>query len=252
MAMPRPMQKNIVMIILFGLLVFLPAPDMYAVSWQSDLEGALDSAKSSGEPIMVDFYTDWCHWCKKMDSDTYSDSRVNELAGDFICVQVDAERSPDLAQKYSVRGYPTVVFLDSAGQVMQNVTGYRGPDAFVGVMEGVLRTAESKRPKPEKKAADSVPAKTPVEPRKSAAVKEGGIKANIRETMHDLQKKLKKMRNNNMELNGIVYDKERPRAIINDTIVKVGDTIEGAKVVRIEKSAVVLSLRDKVINLKLD
>ena len=246
------MQKSIAITILFALLVSLSALDIYAVSWQSDLDGALDSAKSSGDPIMVDFYTDWCHWCKKMDSDTYCDSRVNELARDFICVQIDAENKPDLARKYSVRGYPTVIFLDSEGQVMQSVSGYRGPDDFARIMEDVLKKVESKRPKHAEKVAGPQSDKTAVAPQKSEMIRNRSSKVDIRDAVRNLQKKMNKIKNNNMELEGIIYDKICPRAIINNTVVKVGDIIEGAKVMKIEKNAVALSLGDKIINLKLD
>ena len=82
--------------------------------------------------------------------------------------------------------------------------------------------------------------------------KEPDNRIKIDETIHDLQRKLNKMNNSNMELEGILYDKACPRAVINDTIVKVGDTIEGAKVTKIEKKNVVLSLGNTIITLKLE
>lgn len=45
----------------------------------------------------------------------------------------------------------------------------------------------------------------------------------------------------NLALNGIMFIESHPQAIINNTVVEVGDTIEGARVVRIERNAVVLS-----------
>ena len=246
------MQKNVVIITLLALLISLLVSGADAVSWRSDLSGALDRARSSGDPVMVDFYTDWCHWCKKMDSDTYSDSRVNSLAKDFICVQVDAEKDKAVAQKYSVSGYPTVIFMNSAGNVMQVVTGYRRPDEFAATMEGVLKTARANSPASANKAAETPEAKMANMIQEPVTAKEPDNRIKIDETIHDLQRKLNKMNNGNMELEGILYDKACPRAVINDTIVKVGDTIEGAKVTKIEKKNVVLSLGNTIITLKLE
>ncbi|MFH1189891.1 MAG: thioredoxin family protein [Candidatus Omnitrophota bacterium] len=237
------MLKNIAIIILSVLAVCVPAAGADAISWQSDLDSALDRADSSGDPIMADFYTTWCHWCKKMDSDTYSDMTVNSLAKDFICVQIDADRNRETARKYSVSGYPTVIFLNSSGDVIQTVTGYRSPDAFASIMEGVLKMVEPRNPEPKKKPAGAPAA---------MKAKEPDNRINVKDAIDDLQKKMKKMRNHNMELEGILYNKERMRAIINNTIVKVGDKIEGATVVKIGSKNVVLSLGNETVNLKLD
>ena len=73
------------------MFTFLSGAKAEAISWGSDLDSALNSAESSGEPVMADFYTDWCGWCKKLDEDTYSDSKVNDLAGSFVCVKINAD-----------------------------------------------------------------------------------------------------------------------------------------------------------------
>jgi hypothetical protein len=55
-----------------------------------------------------------------------------------------------------------------------------------------------------------------------------------------------------MELEGVLHSKGGLRAVINDTIVKVGDTIEGATVMKIEEKSVLLSLGNKTVTLKID
>ncbi len=93
----------------------------------------------------------------------------------------------------------------------------------------------------------------PPAPQKTAVRKKTSAKrSSIRETLGTLKRKFNKIRNNNMELQGIIYDKACPRAIINDTVVKAGDTVEGAKVVKIDEKSVAMSLRDKKIILKLN
>ncbi len=116
----------------------LRGANAYAISWKNDLSAALGEAKSSGKPVMVDFYTDWCGWCKKLDADTYADPNVKKLAEKFISVKVDADKSPDTAVKYGVSGYPTIIFLDSSGTLVGRIIGYKGPEPFAKTMSAVL------------------------------------------------------------------------------------------------------------------
>lgn len=89
-------------------------------------------------------------------------------------------------------------------------------------------------------------------PQKPVVQKKAPAKSSgLREMLGTLKRKFNKIRNNNLELQGIIYDKTYPRAIINDTVVKVGDTVEGAKVMKIDEKSVSMSLRDKEITLKL-
>lgn len=55
----------------------------------------------------------------------------------------------------------------------------------------------------------------------------------------------------NLVLNGIMYLAERPQAIINNSVVGVGDTVSGAKVLSIDKASVLLSFNDMAITLTL-
>lgn len=135
---------SIIIGILLIALLLMPAIKAYAVSWSNNLNAALTEAKNKQKPLMVDFYTDWCDWCKKLDQDTYTDKKVNELAQNFICVKVDADRDRAATSKYGVSGFPTIVFLNYEGAVDEKVVGYRPAAQFLQVMEMVLN--KTKKP----------------------------------------------------------------------------------------------------------
>lgn len=222
------------------------ASDGHAISWRSDLESAIKSAQNSGEPIMADFYTDWCGWCKKLDSDTYSDDKVDTLSKDFICVKVNADSDRALAAKYNVRGYPTILFLNSNGDVIGTIVGYRGPAEFSNAMENILKNVQ--KTAPENKQPEPAAAEKPV-PLKG----KNEEKFNIEEFKRDTLKKIKKMQNANLQLDGILIDPKSPKAIINNKLVKIGDTIDEATVTSIEQDKVELSTpQGKKITLKMD
>lgn len=234
------------MLILFAILI-LGAPDSWAISWNNDLNSALNEAKNNGKPLMVDFYTTWCHWCKELDYNTYTDAKVNNLSENFICVKVDAERNPQEASKYNIRGYPTVVFLNYDGSINNSVVGYKGPEAFAGVMELVVENTKSPSGKVPSERSRQAVVKEPV------IVKTDSVKIDKEESERKRKRNIKKAKNRNLELSGIIINKGKtPVAIINDIFVKEGDMIGGGRVSKIAKDQAEVAFEDKTIILKLD
>ncbi|MFA6078254.1 MAG: thioredoxin family protein [Candidatus Omnitrophota bacterium] len=232
-------------------LTLSAAHEAQAVSWGYSLDSAIRSAESSGEPIMVDFYTDWCGWCKRLDNDTYMDSKVNDLSRKFICVKINAESDPAAARKYNVGSYPTILFLNSKGSVIGTIRGYQPPEAFAKSMEGILKQHDNTKPAPAgaaapaaKKAAEAVKKPEP-EKKKEPLFDYEGFKEKAKV-------KMEKMKNHNLQLDGIISHPKTPKAIINNKIVAVGDVVEGSKVVSIGKKKVDMLLKDgKKFTLKL-
>lgn len=108
-----------------------------SISWQKDLASAQAEAKTTGKIMMVDVYTDWCGWCKKLDSDTYSDARVIAKAKDFVSLKLNPEASDAgaaFAQKYGVTGYPCILFLEPDGTVVNRIGGYMEAEPFAAAM----------------------------------------------------------------------------------------------------------------------
>ncbi len=117
------------------------------VQWMS-LEQALEKSKTEKRKILVDLYTDWCGWCKHMDSTTFVDPKVAKYLNEhYYPVKFNAEQDNDIVfkdktykfKKNGARGYhelaifwlnnrlsfPTTVFLDENLQVIQPVPGYQ-------------------------------------------------------------------------------------------------------------------------------
>lgn len=114
--------------------------------WRSWDDG-LREASASKRPVLVDVYTDWCGWCKRMDRDVYSRDDVRDyLARNFVTVKLNAESSGNatyegkvqtprtIARRFGVRGYPTSVFLRPGGEHLVNVGGYVPAERFLMVL----------------------------------------------------------------------------------------------------------------------
>ncbi len=112
------------------------------IHWMNYTDGMAQSAKT-GKPVMIDFYTTWCKYCKLLESTTYQDPQVIKTLNDnFIAIKVNAEgddqvmdngksiTEKDLAGEYAVSGFPTIWFLDAKQQKVGNVPGYEPASDF--------------------------------------------------------------------------------------------------------------------------
>lgn len=121
--------------------------------WEDDLDKGLAKAKTAGKPALVDFTgSDWCIWCKRLDEEIFSKKEFKDYVKDkFQLVEVDfpqvkplpkkkAEANDALAQKYKVRGFPTVIVMDGDGKELGRL-GYveGGPKAFIAELEKVTK-----------------------------------------------------------------------------------------------------------------
>jgi len=108
------------------------------VTWLTSYEEAMTAAKKNKQPVMIDFFADWCGWCKRLDSDTYIDKDVVALAEDFVSLKIDADVEKELSSRYKVVGLPTILFIDASGNEIHRVVGYRPPEDFVKEMNSAL------------------------------------------------------------------------------------------------------------------
>jgi len=90
------------------------------------LSAVLDQAAAENKLVFVDFYTTWCLPCRLMDEDVFPDRRLGDFMNEnFINYKVDAEKGNgvNLATLYSVQGFPTLLFLDQKGNVLERKLG---------------------------------------------------------------------------------------------------------------------------------
>ncbi len=115
----------------------------------------LAKAKAEQKLVFVDFATEWCGWCKRLDKDTFSQASVAEAMKGFVAVHVDAEKGEGvaLAKKYGARGFPTLVIVDAAGDEVDRIVGYLPPDKFVPEIARIAR-GEGTLPALRKQVAD--------------------------------------------------------------------------------------------------
>lgn len=154
--------KKIILILFIGLIFnnILSFNDTFAqtntlVNWMS-LEEAVEKHQENPKTILIDMYTDWCGWCKRMDETTFSNPSVAQYINtNFYPVKFNAERTDTveyLGQTYVNTGegrrpshqlaqalmggrmsYPTIVYIDDEMRV-NPVPGYMDPERIQSIL----------------------------------------------------------------------------------------------------------------------
>lgn len=134
------MNKNILIVLMavFAAIVSCNNNAHAEIKWEKDLATAKKKAKEKNVPIMIDVYTDWCTWCKELDKNTYANKEVIDAAKKMVSIKLNPETSQEgaeIAQRYGVQGFPTILFISADGFVLENVGGYVEGAAFVPYMK---------------------------------------------------------------------------------------------------------------------
>jgi thioredoxin-related protein len=127
----------------FSSLATLAQTDTGSPQWQG-WEDGVRTTQGSGKYMLVDVYTDWCGWCKKLDQEVYAHPEVQQLlASNFVTVKLNAESTnlikngtnqfteQELAKMLDVKGYPAILVYDKKFQLVSRLSGYHEPKEFI-------------------------------------------------------------------------------------------------------------------------
>jgi thioredoxin-related protein len=124
--------------------------DSSQITWYPYDQG-LTLAKKLDRHVLIDFTTDWCGWCKKMEQTTFADNEVISLINsEFVAVRVDGESKDTLnidgykitekdltVGEYGVRSYPSFWFLKSDGSRLGLLRGYQQKNQMMEILQFV-------------------------------------------------------------------------------------------------------------------
>ncbi len=105
----------------------------------SDIEAGRRLAEEKDLPCMLFFTADWCTYCHEMEETAFLDPKVAQMAGNFVCVLVDADREKGVCEQFAVSGYPTIQFVSSQGRVLNRLVGRQSAPELVAGMRAALK-----------------------------------------------------------------------------------------------------------------
>ena len=122
------------------------------LNWEDNLETALQQAKNENKAVLVNFTgSDWCIWCKRLSSEVFQKKEFQNYADkSLVLVKLDFPRNIEqsaetqnynrnLAQKYGIQGFPTILIFNSQGKLVAQ-TGYQpgGPEKYIEHIKSYL------------------------------------------------------------------------------------------------------------------
>jgi thioredoxin-related protein len=140
--------KNLFSLLLTALVLFLFSHVQAADPTWLKFDEGLAKAGKENKFVLVDFYTNWCHWCKVMDEKTFQEANVaKKLQQRFVKIRLNAEAdnetvtfqnkkytNVEFTQAFGVNGYPSLAFLDSKGKVITLIPGYVPAEEFITIL----------------------------------------------------------------------------------------------------------------------
>ncbi|OGC93754.1 MAG: hypothetical protein A2W25_06470 [candidate division Zixibacteria bacterium RBG_16_53_22] len=143
-------------LVLFGTAAISKTQQTESIKWLKYDDGVKLAAKTN-KPLIIDFYTDWCGWCKKMDKTTYADPKIIKYINKaFVAVKVNAESRDKLnlaagpsdgikvARSFGVNSFPQTWFVESDGKKINKMPGFAPPNQFMVVLkyvgDGIYKT----------------------------------------------------------------------------------------------------------------
>lgn len=153
----KSMKVYSLILLLVLLSMNLQAQDQ--IQWMK-FEEAIAANEQNPKMILVDVYTDWCGWCKKMDKDTFTDPQViAHFQKNFYAVKLNAEDTKrsfqfmgktfteaQMAASMRVNSYPNFVVIEPSLQNIAQLPGYREPAAFLAGLADLIDKAFKKTP----------------------------------------------------------------------------------------------------------
>ena len=122
------MQKYILTLVCSALLATVYAQNRSIEFRDGTWQEITEQARKEKKMIFVDCYTSWCGPCKMLAKNIFTqDSVADFYNGNFVCFQIDMEKGegPELAKKYSVAAFPTLLYIDAQGELKHCVVGYQ-------------------------------------------------------------------------------------------------------------------------------
>ncbi|OGR00233.1 MAG: hypothetical protein A2284_03175 [Deltaproteobacteria bacterium RIFOXYA12_FULL_61_11] len=123
--------------LLFALMLCSTALAGTGIPWREQPSKAFEEAKQQKKPLLVAFHTRWCPPCNYLNEFVYPHPMVVAAAAVYIPLKLDADAQDSFALKdrYTIGGYPTILFLAPDGTELGRLVGTEAPEQFAATLD---------------------------------------------------------------------------------------------------------------------
>ena len=151
--------KRVLAVLAVALMVVFGMKAEAAAEWETDFAKASANARKSNMYMLLDFSgSDWCGWCIKLEKEVFGQAEFKKYAkANLVCVMLDFPRqkklskklkdqNAELAKKYEVNGFPSVIILAPDGSLVAK-TGYQkgGAQKYVEYLTKTINEHKQKQ-----------------------------------------------------------------------------------------------------------
>ncbi len=116
------------------------------VAWVKNFDAALRQAAQQKKFVVLDMSASWCGFCRRMAREVYPDPEFVDFSRAYVFVRLFVDTDPqgaDLADRFQLRGFPTLVILNSRGEEAGRLVGARDRDRLMRDIKSITARAES-------------------------------------------------------------------------------------------------------------
>ncbi|MCL2026265.1 MAG: thioredoxin fold domain-containing protein, partial [Leptospirales bacterium] len=125
--------------------------------WLSFNQG-YELALKEKKHLLVDFYADWCRWCKTMETQTFAKPAIiSKLDADYIIARIHVDKpekiqfkgmnmsSEEFAGGMGIEGLPTLMFFDKNGEALTKIPGFLDEKTMLPILDYISSECYNKQ-----------------------------------------------------------------------------------------------------------
>jgi thiol:disulfide interchange protein len=117
------------------------------VAWvNSYSDGLKQAAAAPNKYLVLDLSASWCGFCRRMEREVYTDKDFVEFSRSQVFLRLMADTSPEgeqLARRFRVVGFPTIVVLNAEGEEVGRLVGARGSAVLMRQLKEIFARTQA-------------------------------------------------------------------------------------------------------------
>jgi len=114
------------------------------VAWVKNYDDALKQARQQKKSVVLDMSASWCGFCRRMAREVYPSQEFIDYSSRHVFMRIFTDTDPQgeqLAEKYGIAGFPTILVLDPNGKELGRVVGFRPSARLIQELQEITQRA---------------------------------------------------------------------------------------------------------------